>query len=99
MRERGASEVSDYLECLQREPGERAALVEEIVVPETWFFRDEDVFKALRRFAVSTLRRERPLRVLSLPCATGEEAYSVSITLLECGYRAERYSVTGVDVS
>jgi chemotaxis protein methyltransferase WspC len=37
--------------------------------------------------------------VLSLPCATGEEAYSVSIALLDAGLRASRFSVRGVDVS
>jgi hypothetical protein len=39
------------------------------------------------------------LRVLSLPCATGEEAYSVSIALLDAGLRGARFTVRGVDVS
>jgi chemotaxis protein methyltransferase WspC len=99
LRACGALEVSDYLARLERDPSERSALVEEIVVPETWFFRDDEVFKALRRHAAKWLTRDKPMRVLSLPCATGEEAYSVSITLLEAGLRASRYSVRGIDVS
>ena len=99
LRACGALEVSEYLALLERDPGERSARVEEIVVPETWFFRDDEVFKALRRHASKWLIREEPLRVLSLPCATGEEAYSVSITLLEAGLRASRFNVRGIDVS
>jgi chemotaxis protein methyltransferase WspC len=92
-------ELGEYVLRLERNPLERRALVEEIVVSETWFFRDEDVFKALGRIALSWLREPRTLRVLSLPCATGEEAYSVSITLLDNGMKPGRYSVRGVDVS
>lgn len=99
LRARGVDEISGYLALLEGDPSERTALVEEIVVSETWFFRDEEVFKALRRHAAAWLMRDKPLRVLSLPCATGEEAYSVSITLLEGGLRPSRFSVRGVDVS
>ncbi len=99
LRACGGLEVAEYLARLETDPLERSALVEEIVVSETWFFRDEEVFKTLRRHAASWLGRDKPLRVLSLPCATGEEAYSVSITLLEAGLGAKRFSVRGIDVS
>jgi chemotaxis protein methyltransferase WspC len=99
LRARGTPEISEYLVLLQRDALERSALVEEIVVSETWFFRDEEVFKTLRRHAASCLSSDRGLRVLSLPCATGEEAYSVAMTLLEAGMRTSRFSVRGVDVS
>jgi chemotaxis protein methyltransferase WspC len=92
-------ELSEYVARLEHSQAERRALVEEIVVSETWFFRDEEVFKALARHALTRPKRERPLRVLSLPCATGEEAYSVAIALSEVGLKPERYLVRGVDVS
>jgi chemotaxis protein methyltransferase WspC len=95
----GALDVSEYLARLERDPIERTALVEEIVVSETWFFRDEEVFRTLRRHAAGWLSSDRVLRVLSLPCATGEEPYSVAMILLEAGLRASRFSVRGVDVS
>lgn len=95
----GATKVSEYWAKLEQSQAERRALIEEIVVSETWFFRDEDVFKALRRHAAAWLTREKPLRVLSLPCATGEEAYSVVISLLEAGLRESRFAVKGIDVS
>lgn len=99
LRACGGLEVAEYMTRLENDPLERSALVEEIVVSETWFFRDEEVFKTLRRHAASWLGRDKPLRVLSLPCATGEEAYSVSIALLEAGLPAKRFSVRGIDVS
>jgi chemotaxis protein methyltransferase WspC len=99
LRETGLSKLPEYLEQLEHDAAERRALVEEIVVSETWFFRDEEMFRALGRCARGWLHRERPLRILSLPCATGEEAYSVSIALLELGFKPTRYAIQGVDVS
>ena len=99
LRQSGVAGLSEYLTRLENEPGERAALVEEIVVSETWFFRDEEVFKALRRHAAGWLVGERTLRVLSRPCATGEEAYAASISLLEAGLRPARFTVRAVDIS
>jgi chemotaxis protein methyltransferase WspC len=95
-----ASTVDAYLGYLN-EQQERRALVEEIVVSETWFFRDDEVFRALASFAVA--RQKAPaqatLRVLCMPCATGEEAYSAAIALLEAGLAASQFSVHGFDVS
>lgn len=99
LRESALGKLSDYVERLEKSPAERRALVEEIVVSETWFFRDEEVFKALARHALPIARQGRTVRVLSLPCATGEEAYSVSIALLESGLPPARFQVRGVDVS
>jgi chemotaxis protein methyltransferase WspC len=70
LRASGALDVSEYLARLERDPIERTALVEEIVVSETWFFRDDEVFRTLRRHAAGWLSSDRVLRVLSLPCAT-----------------------------
>lgn len=95
----GATKVSEYWAKLEQSQAERRALIEEIVVSETWFFRDEDVFKTLTKHATASLRREKSLRILSFPCATGEEPYSVAIALLEAGLGPTRFQVRGVDVS
>jgi chemotaxis protein methyltransferase WspC len=99
LRESELRELAEYVIRLEQSAEERRALVEEIVVSETWFFRDDEVFKAIGRRALGWLLGDRPLRVLSLPCATGEEAYSVSMSLLEVGLKPGRYLVRGVDVS
>jgi chemotaxis protein methyltransferase WspC len=94
--------VDEYLERLEQNASERSALVEDIVVSETWFFRDESVFEDLAAFASGPWRKANPegiLRVLCVPCATGEEPYSAAIVLLEAGLPAARFQVLGVDVS
>ncbi|MFY2764169.1 CheR family methyltransferase [Arenimonas sp. MALMAid1274] len=68
------------------------------VVPETWFFRAAEQFQDLARHAREQPAR-RPLRVLSLPSSTGEEAYSAAITLLEAGLAPADIDVLGIDVS
>jgi len=73
--------------------------VDHMVVPETWFFRVADQFEDLLRFVRQAPQAQRPLRILSLPCATGEEAYSVAATLLSGGLTASAFEVLGIDVS
>lgn len=73
-------------------------IIERFIVPESWFFRAGDQYADLVRFAREQ-RERRPLRVLSLPCASGEEAYSAAIALLEAGLRPEDINVLGIDIS
>ncbi len=75
-----------------------ASVTESFVVPESWFFRAKEQFEDLVRFA-RTQSTHRPLRVLSLPSASGEEAYSAVISLLEAGFNATEIDVLGIDVS
>lgn len=67
---------------------EWAAVLESSLVPETWFFRNMEAFDALAEWAAGTWAPAHPgtcLRVLSLPCATGEEPFSLAMCLLEAG--------------
>lgn len=73
-------------------------IVEQFVVPESWFFRASDQYADLVRYAREQ-RERRPLRILSLPCASGEEAYSAVISLLEAGLPPDDISVLGIDIS
>ncbi len=73
-------------------------IVERFVVPESWFFRASDQYADLVRYAREQSKR-RPLRVLSLPCASGEEAWSAAIALLEIGLSPDDIDVLGIDIS
>jgi chemotaxis protein methyltransferase WspC len=74
--------------------------VEELVVPETWFFRDGGPFTFLADHARRRAEEGRPVqRVLSVPCSTGEEAYSIALTLLDALPAAATWRVDALDIS
>lgn len=93
---------SRYHRQLCERPEELIRLAEELTVPETRFLRDAAAFESLEHFAADwfqPLPLRPPLRILNLACATGEEAYSAAITLLDSGISGERFSILGVDLS
>ncbi|QXI29643.1 CheR family methyltransferase [Pseudomonas vanderleydeniana] len=96
-------ETSDqYWSRLQGSADEQQALIEAVVVPETWFFRYPESFATLARLArerQEQLRGMRALKVLSLPCSTGEEPYSIAMALLDAGLEPHQFKVDGLDVS
>jgi chemotaxis protein methyltransferase WspC len=91
-----------YAEKLKSSALELKELIEEVVIPETWFFRDREPFKAMTQFLVTQWaqkHRNNLFRVLSSPCSTGEEPYSLTMTLLNSGWPADKFTVHGVDIS
>ena len=79
--------LRDYAQFLQGDPGEVESLYQDILIKVTRFFRDPEVFEALKREVFPPLFKERPprepLRVWVPGCSTGEEAYSLAITIAE----------------
>jgi chemotaxis protein methyltransferase CheR len=69
--------------------GELQSLVQELTVPETYFFRHIDQFRAFADVALpqaqSARASARNLRLLSAGCASGEEPYSLAMTVRERG--------------
>jgi len=91
-----------YLERVRTSGAELQALIEAVVVPETWFFRDPNAFTSLARFVHDDWlpsHRGGVLAVLSLPCSTGEEPYSIAMALVDAHLAAERFRVDAVDIS
>lgn len=97
-----AANLDDYWVRLQQSPDEQQALIEAVIVPETWFFRYPESFSALVGLAhkrLAELAGERPLRLLSLPCSTGEEPYSLAMALLDAGLSPLDFHIDGIDIS
>jgi chemotaxis protein methyltransferase WspC len=99
-RELKLPEAAQYVEYLDRTPAELDALIDDVVVQETRFFRDPTVFEHVRR-AIAELAKDTagPIRVLSAPCGTGQEAYSVAALMQLCGVPATRFSIDAFDIS
>ncbi|MFY8221897.1 MAG: CheR family methyltransferase [Pirellulales bacterium] len=96
--------VDDPAEAVKRagcDAAERDRLVEEVVVGESWFFRDPQVFAFVGRFAatLAALPGRRPIRVLSAPCAGGEEPFSIAICLLDAGLAPDQFTIDAIDIS
>src|SRR6266446_11000727 len=91
-----------YWEHVCASETELQALIEAVVVPETWFFRDREAFAAMVRVVQEEWLQTHPeggLRLLSLPCSTGEEPYTMAMALLDAGVPAHRFQVEAVDIS
>jgi chemotaxis protein methyltransferase WspC len=96
----GVGDAVAYAVLLAR-PEEVAALIEEVVVAETWFLRDKTPFAYLVQHVRETrgARAGDAYRVLSVPCSTGEEPYSVAIAFSDAGLMPPQYAIDAVDIS
>ncbi len=76
-------------------------LEEALQVHETGFFRYEDHHRALRELVLPALVRTGGprARLCSVGCATGEEAYSIAMTVRESGVRPGTVDIVALDVS
>ena len=102
MAQCGTSDVQAYLDRLQTSAKELHALIDEVIVPETWFFRDQMPFVYLGRYVVAEWfpsHQHGVLRVLSLACSTGEEPYSIAMALLDTGLAPQHFRIEAVDIS
>lgn len=92
----------EYWHRLQGSQEEQQALIEAVIVPETWFFRYPESFATLVKLAsarLAQIKGMRALRLLSLPCSTGEEPYSIAMALLDGGLAPHQFKIDGLDVS
>lgn len=103
MQAAGVGDEHDYLMRVLASPEELQQLIEAVIVPETWFFRYPESQAAMAALARERLYaaggEDRVLRVLSLPCSSGEEPYSIAMALLDAGVPPQRFLVDAVDIS
>jgi chemotaxis protein methyltransferase WspC len=99
MKQTQTRSVASYWFQLQQQGAEWQAFLDEVVVPETSFFRDRVPFQLLTEWAQSQHLTDRKLRILSLPCSTGEEPYSIALTLLGAGLTVDQFEIDAIDLS
>jgi len=89
MRAAGCTDVASYLALVGGEGGahERQALLDEVTIPETHFFRNPPQIRALRKYVLPELLKQaagrRRLRIWSAGCSTGEEPYTIAMLVRE----------------
>ena len=86
MQINGVDDLPGYLSFLRTHPGETGALLQDMLISVTNFFRDRDAFESLEALIPMLFRGKAAgdtVRVWVPACATGEEAYSVAMLLME----------------
>ncbi len=105
MKNQGLKSMEEYERLVESSQPEWNELIEALVVPETWFFRDRGPFAAVARLARDPAAAGLPghpgrkLRLLSVPCSTGEEPYSLVMALLDAGVSPDRFHIDAADIS
>jgi len=98
----GAASVEEFVKNVNLSVAELNALIESVLIRETSFFRNRTPFIALRSYLkqfVLNKRRGKPLRILCLPCSTGEEAYSIAMVLFDLKLSADKFVIRAGDIS
>jgi two-component system, chemotaxis family, CheB/CheR fusion protein len=84
---RRASALGEYVRVIRNDPGEARALAQDMLIHVTSFFRDPEAFAALKEHVFGELAQRKQddeaIRIWVPGCSTGEEAYGITICLLE----------------
>ena len=83
----------NYIRLLQEQPSEIADIAKDFLIKVTSFFRDPEAFESLEKEIGKILKDKpegSPLRAWIAGCATGEEAYSIAMLLMECAQDSGR---------
>jgi chemotaxis protein methyltransferase WspC len=94
----GADTPQVYLRRLLTNADDFQELLDEVLVPETWFFRDQLAFRGLTScLETGRFSTRETVRILSAGCSTGEEVYTLAIVLREAGFSPGQFTILGTD--
>jgi two-component system CheB/CheR fusion protein len=95
MAEQGYSSLAEYHNYLKKEPSEVTLLSKEFLINVTKFFRDEDAYHVIQKNIIPRLvedpKRTDPIKIWSVGCSSGEEAYSIAMLFHEYIQASKRF--------
>lgn len=94
----GVPDFSAYINLVGQDPVEMKALVEALTTNHTHFFREAHHFEHLQQEALPMLKgkaRQGGARIWSAGCSSGEEVYTIAMTLLGTDRGAARWALNG----
>lgn len=98
IRQQSLKSYGEYFQLLMREREEFQVAIDLLTTNETYFFREQKHFDFLRDSVLPQIRSQASIRIWSGACSSGEEPYSIAISLTEAlGQRA--WEVVGSDIS
>ncbi len=102
MRDCEITDIADYHRVLLHSGTEMDALIDTVIIPETWFFRDINPFDAFNTWLKEEWLLQHAnevLRILSVPCSSGEEAYTLAMCLADTGIASCHAHIDAIDIS
>ncbi len=96
-----AKDSQSYYYRILEDGSEFQNLIESLIVSETWFFRDYQAIEFLMTYYKKywVKQYKRAIRILCLPCASGEEPYSIVMTYLAAYIKSAAFLIDGIDIS
>ena len=86
MTQHNINKTHDYLDFINKDASEPTKLCKEFLIGVTKFFRDPKAFEALQRDVIPNIidkKANTPIKIWVAGCSTGEEAYSIAITIAQ----------------
>ncbi len=96
MNRKGFNSIGEIMEGIKKDKSLFEELIAAVTVNETYFFREKEHFDVL----VDIIKENgmRSAKILSIPCSTGEEPYSIAMYLEEHFGKGLGYEIIGVDI-
>lgn len=100
IRERGLSNLTDYLKLVERDPAEHAQLVSALSIHTTGWFRENPHTVIFQQVLLERMKQNTKFKVWSAACSTGEEVYTFALLMEEFRRFHPRfqYSILGTDI-
>jgi len=93
----GVASIYGCIEIMKNHSGElKEKLIDVLTTNETYFFRE---VLQIENMAKEIKQNKSKARILSAPCATGEEPYTIAIALLEAGVNRNDFEIVAIDIN